>query len=145
MMTQYDPDMISMPVKPAWTDIRDAVGRLCEDFPNEYWLKLDKEDAYPHRFRGSADRKRFSRRADPRGIRRLWPAACGGGRGAGNDPRQAGCNAAACHAQMYTMGTVLKHGSPEQKQRYLPNIASGELRLQAFGVTEPTPAATPRS
>ena len=56
-----------------------------------------------------------------------------------------GCNAGACHAQMYIMGTLLRHGSDEQKQRYLPEIAAGELRLQAFGVTEPTPAPTPRS
>jgi len=66
---------------------------------------------------------------------RAW--IVGGDGGAGGDPRSAG-NGGACHAQMYTMGTILRHGSPEQKARYLPGIASGDLRLQAFGVTEPT-------
>jgi len=136
-MTEYDPDMISMPVAPAWQDIRDAVGRLCEDFPNEYWLKLDKEDAYPHDFVNALTESGF--------LGALIPEEYGGSglplaaAGAVLETIHAkGANAAACHAQMYTMGTVLKHGSEEQKKKYLPKIATGELRLQAFGVTEPT-------
>ncbi|SDZ59406.1 Acyl-CoA dehydrogenase [Jannaschia faecimaris] len=136
-MNQHDPDMISMPVKPAWQDIRDAVERLCDDYPNEYWLKLDKEDAYPHDFVTALTESGF--------LGALIPEEYGGSglplaaAGAVLETIHAkGCNAAACHAQMYTMGTVLKHGSEEQKQKYLPKIATGELRLQAFGVTEPT-------
>jgi acyl-CoA dehydrogenase len=136
-MNQYDPDIITMPVSPDWQDIRDAVGRLCEDFPNEYWLKLDKEEAYPHDFVKALTESGF--------LGALIPEEYGGSglplTAAGavlETIHSRGCNAAACHAQMYTMGTVLKHGSEEQKQKYLPKIASGELRLQAFGVTEPT-------
>jgi alkylation response protein AidB-like acyl-CoA dehydrogenase len=136
-MTHHDSDMISMPVAPAWQDIRDAVGRLCEDFPNDYWLKLDAADAYPHAFVKALTESGF--------LGALIPEEYGGSglplaaAGAVLETIHAkGCNAAACHAQMYTMGTVLKHGSEEQKQRYLPGIATGELRLQAFGVTEPT-------
>lgn len=136
-MNQDVSDLISMPVKPGWQDIRDAVGRLCEDFPNDYWLKLDKEDAYPHDFVNALTGSGF--------LGALIPEEYGGSglplsaAGAVLETIHAkGCNAAACHAQMYTMGTVLKHGSQEQKKKYLPKIASGDLRLQAFGVTEPT-------
>jgi len=136
-MTHYDSDMISMPVAPAWQDIRDAVGRLCDDFPNEYWLKLDAADEYPHAFVKALTESGF--------LGALIPEEYGGSglplaaAGAVLETIHAkGCNAAACHAQMYTMGTLLKHGSEEQKQTYLPKIATGELRLQAFGVTEPT-------
>lgn len=136
-MNQYDLDIITMPVSPDWQDIRDAVGRLCEDFPNKYWLKLDKEEAYPHDFVQALTESGF--------LGALIPEEYGGSglplTAAGavlETIHSRGCNAAACHAQMYTMGTVLKHGSEEQKQKYLPKIASGELRLQAFGVTEPT-------
>jgi len=136
-MTQFDADMITMPLTPPWQDIRDAVARLCDDFPNAYWLKLDKEDAYPHDFVNALTQSGF--------LGALIPEQYGGAglpltaAGAVLETIHAkGCNAAACHAQMYTMGTVLKHGSEEQKQKYLPKIATGELRLQAFGVTEPT-------
>lgn len=136
-MNQLDPQAITMPVAPAWTDIRDAVARLCEDFPNAYWLKLDQEDAYPHDFVQALTGSGF--------LGALIPEEYGGSglplaaAGAVLETIHAkGCNAAACHAQMYTMGTVLKHGSDAQKTQYLPKIASGELRLQAFGVTEPT-------
>lgn len=129
--------MVTMPVKASWTDIREAVGRLCEDFPNEYWLKLDKEDAYPHDFVKALTETGF--------LGALIPEEYGGSglpisaAGAVLETIHAkGCNAAACHAQMYTMGTVLRHGSEEMKRKYLPKIATGELRLQAFGVTEPT-------
>ncbi|KPH80177.1 acyl-CoA dehydrogenase family protein [Bosea vaviloviae] len=118
-------------------DIRDAVARLCAGYPGEYWRRLDREMAYPAEFVTALTESGF--------LSALIPEEYGG---AGltlsaaavimEEIQRQGCNGAACHAQMYVMGTVLRHGSPEQKQRYLPRIASGELRLQAFGVTEPT-------
>jgi alkylation response protein AidB-like acyl-CoA dehydrogenase len=118
-------------------EIRDAVVKLCRDFPGEYWRALDRERAYPTDFVERLTREGF--------LSVLIPEEYGGsGLGLGaatailEEIHRSGCNGAACHAQMYTMGAVLRHGSPEQKTRYLPKIASGELRLQAFGVTEPT-------
>lgn len=118
-------------------EIRDAVRRLCEQFPGPYWQALDRERAYPKEFVQALTAGGF--------LSVLIPESYGGsGLGLGaatailEEIHRAGCNGGACHAQMYTMGTVLKHGSDEQKQRYLPLIASGEIRLQAFGVTEPT-------
>ena len=118
-------------------DIRQAVQRLCAGFPGEYWRELDRERAYPKAFVDTLTREGY--------LSVLIPEEFGG---AGLDMRAAtaileevhrsGCNGGACHAQMYTMGTLLKHGTSEQKARYLPKVASGELRLQAFGVTEPT-------
>lgn len=118
-------------------DIREAVARLCADFPGEYWRKLDEERAYPTDFVNALTEAGY--------LATLIPEEYGG---AGltisaaaavlEEIQRAGCNGAACHAQMYVMGTVLRHGSEEQKSRYLPAIASGELRLQAFGVTEPS-------
>ncbi|MDX1512350.1 MAG: acyl-CoA dehydrogenase family protein [Gammaproteobacteria bacterium] len=118
-------------------DIRDAVAKLCEQFPGEYWRKLDRERAYPTEFVKALTGAGF--------LSILIPEEYGG---SGLDIRaaaavmeeihRAGCNGAACHAQMYTMGTVLRHGSEAQKKAVLPKIATGELRLQAFGVTEPT-------
>lgn len=129
--------MITIPAGQDWADIRDGVARLCDDFPNEYWLKLDKEDSYPTSFVRTLTDSGF--------LGALIPEDYGGSglplSAAGavlETIHERGCNAAACHAQMYTMGTVLKYGSAEQKERYLPAIASGDLRLQAFGVTEPT-------
>jgi len=117
--------------------IRAAVRALCADFPGEYWRALDRERAYPEKFVAALTKAGF--------LAALIPEEYGG---SGLDMNAAaaimeeiqasGCNGAACHAQMYTMGTVLRHGSAEQKKRYLPGIARGELRLQAFGVTEPT-------
>ncbi|CAN7674895.1 acyl-CoA/acyl-ACP dehydrogenase [Bosea sp. LjRoot9] len=119
------------------TDIRDAVAKLCAGFPGEYWRKLDREMAYPTEFVGALTQSGF--------LSALIPEEYGG---AGlslsaatvimEEIQRQGCNGAACHAQMYIMGTLLRHGSLGQKQSYLPRIASGELRLQAFGVTEPT-------
>jgi len=118
-------------------EIRDAVHKLCEGFPGEYWRKLDRERAYPTEFVQALTQAGF--------LSVLIPEEYGGsGLGLGaatavlEEIHRSGCNGAACHAQMYTMGTILRHGSPAQKERYLPKIASGELRLQAFGVTEPT-------
>ena len=128
---------LTMPLEPQWTEIRDGVKRVCDDFPNAYWLKLDHEDAYPSAFVDALTEAGY--------LGALIPEEFGG---AGLPLSAAvailetihaeGCNAAACHAQMYTMGTVLKHGSAGQKNKYLPGIADGSLRLQAFGVTEPT-------
>ncbi len=136
-MNDMTSDMVSMPVDTTWNDIRDAVARLCDDFPNEYWLDLDKNDAYPSDFVNALTESGF--------LGALIPEEYGGSglpisaAGAVLETIHAkGCNAAACHAQMYTMGTVLRHGSEDMKRKYLPGIASGELRLQAFGVTEPT-------
>ncbi len=117
--------------------IREAVRALCANFPGEYWRALDRERAYPEKFVAELTKAGF--------LAALIPEEYGG---SGLTMRAAvaimeeiqasGCNGAACHAQMYTMGTLLRHGSAEQKARYLPAIARGELRLQAFGVTEPT-------
>lgn len=119
------------------TDIREAVARLCAAYPGEYWRRLDREMAYPAEFVAALTQSGF--------LSALIPEEYGG---AGlplsaaaaimEEIQRQGCNGGACHAQMYVMGTVLRHGSEDQKLRYLPGIASGELRLQAFGVTEPT-------
>ena len=117
-------------------EIRSSVRELCAQFPNEYWRDLEP-DRYPEEFVRTLTKNGW--------LSVLIPEEYGGaGLGLGiasvilEEINASGGNAAACHAQMYTMGTVLRHGSDEQKQRYLPKIASGELRLQAFGVTEPT-------
>jgi alkylation response protein AidB-like acyl-CoA dehydrogenase len=118
-------------------EIREEVRKLCARFPGEYWRELDARRGYPTEFVRALTEAGY--------LGALIPEEYGG---AGLPLSAAaailetihaeGCNGAACHAQMYIMGTILKHGSPEQKQRYLPGIAQGTLRLQAFGVTEPT-------
>jgi acyl-CoA dehydrogenase len=120
-----------------FAQIREAVRALCAKFPGEYWRALDRERAYPTEFVRALTEAGF--------LAALIPEEYGGSgltmRAAAaimEEIQASGCNGAACHAQMYTMGTVLRHGSAEQKARYLPGIATGELRLQAFGVTEPT-------
>jgi len=128
---------ISIPLGNDYADIRDAVSKICADFPGEYWRKLDAESAYPEAFVNALTESGF--------LSALIPEEYGG---VGLPLRAAavimetihasGGSASACHAQMYIMGAVLRHGSEEQKQKYLPKIATGELRLQAFGVTEPT-------
>src|SRR5258707_7010839 len=125
------------PYAPTHPEIREAIRALCLKFDGAYWRKLDRERGYPTEF--------VKALTDAGWLATLIPEEYGGA-GLGisaaaavlEEVQRAGCNGAACHAQMYTMGTVLRHGSAEQKQRYLPAIASGELRLQAFGVTEPT-------
>ena len=121
----------------AITDIRAAVRALCGKFPGEYWRRLDRERGYPTEFVLALTEAGF--------LAALIPEEFGGSglslsvaAAILEEIHAAGCNGAACHAQMYTMGTLLRHGSAEQKARYLPRIASGDLRLQAFGVTEPT-------
>src|SRR5208283_2257747 len=118
-------------------EIRQEVAKLCARFPGEYWRKLDQVRGYPTEFVQALTEAGY--------LAVLIPEEYGG---AGLPLSAAaailetihaeGCNGAACHAQMYIMGTILRHGSPEQKRQYLPKIATGELRLQAFGVTEPT-------
>jgi alkylation response protein AidB-like acyl-CoA dehydrogenase len=118
-------------------EIREAVRRLCSRFPGAYWRALDRERLYPTEF--------VSALAQDGWLSVLIPESYGGS-GLGlaaatavlEEVHRSGCNGGAAHAQMYTMGTLLRHGSDAQKARYLPRIASGELRLQAFGVTEPT-------
>src|SRR2546423_490735 len=117
--------------------IRQAVKALCDKFPGEYWRALDRERAYPTEFVQALTEAGF--------LAALIPEEYGGSGlsmsaaiAIMEEIQANGCNGAACHAQMYVMGTVLRHGSAEQKQKFLPSIARGELRLQAFGVTEPT-------
>jgi acyl-CoA dehydrogenase len=127
----------SIPLDPQWGEIRDGVKRVCAGFPNAYWLKLDHEEAYPTAFVDALTAAGYLGALIPEefgGIGLPLSAAAA----ILETIHAEGCNAAACHAQMYTMGTVLKHGNAEQKARYLPGIAAGTLRLQAFGVTEPT-------
>ena len=120
-----------------YADIRESVRALCAKFPGDYWRALDRERAYPTEFVTALTQAGF--------LAALIPEEFGGSgltisaaAAILEEIHAMGCNGAACHAQMYTMGTILRHGNAEQKQQYLPKIASGELRLQAFGVTEPT-------
>src|SRR4051795_12236830 len=108
--------------------IRAAVRALCKDFPGEYWRKLDRERAYPTEFVEALTKAGF--------LAALIPEEYGGSGLFMNaaiaimeEIQEKGANVAACHAQMYVMGTLLRHGSPEQKQKFLPRIARGELRL----------------
>ena len=125
-------------------EIREAVTSLCARFGDDYWRECDERNAYPEEFVRTLSEAGW--------LAALIPQEYGG---AGltmldgsiilEEINHSGGNAAACHAQMYTMASLLKHGSEEQKRRYLPRIASGELRLQAFGVTEPDAGSeTPR-
>lgn len=126
-----------MSARPDYSDIREQVARLCADFPGTYWREKDRARAYPTEFVDALTTSGF--------LSVLIPEEYGGAglplSGAAailEEIQQQGCNGAACHAQMYVMGTILRHGSEEQKRRFLPDVASGALRLQAFGVTEPT-------
>jgi acyl-CoA dehydrogenase len=117
--------------------IRESVRALCAKFPGEYWRALDRDRTYPTEFVGALTEAGFLAALIPEeyggsGLSMMAAAAIM------EEIQASGCNGAACHAQMYTMGTLLRHGSPAQKARWLPPIAAGELRLQAFGVTEPT-------
>jgi acyl-CoA dehydrogenase len=129
--------MMNIDATADYAAIRDGVARLCADFPGTYWRDLDSRRAYPEAFVEALSRAGY--------LSAMIPEEYGG---SGlklsaaaiilEEIHRNGCNAAACHAQMYTMGTLLRHGSLEQKRQYLPRIANGSLRLQAFGVTEPT-------
>ena len=127
--------LIRMPLE-SHPEIREAVRKLCARFPGEYWRALDRDRIYPTQFVAALTEAGF--------LSVLIPEEYGGsGLGLGaatavlEEIHRSGGNGGACHAQMYTMGCVLRHGSRAQKERYLPAVASGELRLQAFGVTEP--------
>jgi len=130
-------NVVSFEVGEDYPELRASVRRICARYPMEYWAKLDEESAYPSAFVNELTESGF--------LAALIPEAYGG---AGMPLRAAavileeinasGCVASPAHAQMYIMGTLLRHGSEEQKQKYLPGIADGSLRLQAFGVTEPT-------
>ncbi len=148
-MTADGEERIALALGADWPELREAVARLCAGFDGAYWRACDGEGRYPEAFVATLAEAGYL------GI--LVPEAYGG---AGLPLRAAsvvletihacGCNAAACHAQMYIMGTLLRHGSEAQKRRWLPAIARGELRLQAFGVTEPesgsdTPALRTRA
>lgn len=127
----------SMALGQDYPEIREAVAAICRRFPGEYWRELDRTEAYPDAFVQALGEAGF--------LGALIPEEYGGsglplraGSVILEEVHAAGCSAAACHAQMYMMGTMLSHGSEAQKARYLPKIASGEIRFQAFGVTEPT-------
>ena len=121
----------------SYTDIRDAVRALCAEFPDAYHRQIDSQRGYPAAFVDALTKAGWMAALIPQEY---------GGSGLGlaeasvimEEINRAGGNSGACHGQMYNMGTLLRHGSDEQKQRYLPQIASGALRLQSMGVTEPT-------
>ena len=134
MLLRYD---CRVPSVELHQDLRSAVRDLCKAFPDSYWRELDARRAYPDAF--------VKALTDAGYLSALIPEEYGGsGLGIGEasiileEINRGGGNSGACHAQMYTMGTLLRHGSDAQKREYLPKIASGELRLQAFGVSEPT-------
>ncbi|MEI7566897.1 MAG: acyl-CoA dehydrogenase family protein, partial [Opitutaceae bacterium] len=130
-------DLINVRIGEDYPDVRAAVRAICAKFPDKYWQEKDAAEAYPTEFINALTEAGF--------LAALIPETYGGAglplRAAAvimEEVCAAGCHAAAGHAQMYTMGTVLRHGSDEQKRKYLPQIAAGKLRLQAFGITEPT-------
>ncbi|MGE0845383.1 MAG: acyl-CoA dehydrogenase family protein [Flavobacteriaceae bacterium] len=137
MLTAAPAETPSVPLGEDYADIRETIRAICENFPGSYWREKERLEEYPEEFVQELTKTGF--------LAALIPEEYGG---SGLPLRAAcvileeihasGCNAGACHAQMYIMGTLLRHGSEEQKQRWLPGIADGSLRLQAFGVTEPT-------
>jgi acyl-CoA dehydrogenase len=137
MKAPFEDKSIQMSLDQDFPEIRDLVRRICSDFPGRYWRELEAKEAYPTDFVAALTKAGF--------LAALIPEDYGGlglpMRAASvilEEIHASGCNAGACHAQMYIMGTLLRHGSAAQKHRYLPEIAAGRLRLQAFGVTEPT-------
>jgi acyl-CoA dehydrogenase len=137
VMHSVPEEAVQLSLGETYPEIRDLVRRICSDFPGSYWRKLDDEEAYPTEFVAALTKAGL--------LAALIPEEFGGlglplsaAAATLEEIHACGCNAGACHAQMYIMGTLLRHGSPEQKRRYLPEIAAGRLRLQAFGVTEPT-------
>jgi acyl-CoA dehydrogenase len=117
-------------------DVREGISRLCDNFAGDYWQACDKDDAYPSAFVNRLTEEGYLSALIPEAFGGLGLSLSAGG-AILEEIHRSGGNAAACHAQMYTMGTVLRHGSAAQKEAFLPGIASGDLRLQAFGVTEP--------
>ena len=134
-MNRADPP-IALEAGEDYPEIREALRRICAGYPGEYWRRLEDERAYPTEFVSALTEAGY--------LAALIPEEYGGSgmplRAAAvilETIHESGCSAGACHAQMYIMGALLRHGSEEQKRGYLPKIARGELRLQAFGVTEP--------
>ena len=136
----HPPNQTSLVIAPARraeiSDIKSAVRALCDTFGEEYWRELDKDRGYPTDFVQELTAKGFLGALIPSeyggsGLQLLEAAAIM------EEISRSGAHAGACHAQMYVMGSILRHGSEAQKQQYLPKVASGELRLQCFGVTEP--------
>src|SRR5215216_2590517 len=130
-------DAVMLALGEDYPELRQSVRKICEKYPGAYWRKLEDAEAYPTEFIRELTQAGF--------LASLIPEEYGGSglplRAAAvilEEINASGCTASQGHAQMYIMGTLLRHGSSEQKERYLPGIASGELRLQAFGVTEPT-------
>ena len=120
-----------------WEDVKEGVRAICKNFPESYWQKLDQKRSYPLEFVNALTKSGY--------LSVLIPTKYGGSglpiRAASTileEIHRCGANGAACHAQMYIMGSLLRHGSEKLKKKYLPSIADGSLRLQAFGVTEPT-------
>src|SRR5438270_4302719 len=133
----YEPFMTSASNTELRQQLKNAVRELCRNFPDPYWRELDRRRAYPEAFVQALTKAGY--------MATLIPEEYGGaGMGIAEaatileEIHHSGGNAAACHAQMYVMGTLLRHGSETQKKKYLPALAGGELRLQAFGVSEPT-------
>ena len=127
----------NVPLGEDYPEIREAIRAICRNYPGKYWRDLEAKDEYPDAFVSELSQAGY--------LGALIPEAYGGSglpvRAGGvilEEIHASGCSAAACHAQMYMMGTMLRHGSDEQKRRYLPGIADGTIRFQAFGVTEPT-------
>src|ERR1700681_266860 len=130
-------DAVTVALGEDYPELRESVRKICEKYPGPYWRKLEDEQAYPTEFITELTEGGF--------LASLIPEEYGGSRPPVRGPaavleeiNASGCTASQGHAQMYIMGTLLRHGSGEQKRHYLPKIASGELRLQAFGVNEPT-------
>ncbi|MSQ71910.1 MAG: acyl-CoA dehydrogenase [Betaproteobacteria bacterium] len=137
MMASAPASGVTLQLGDDFPEIRDSVRRICADFPGAYWRDLDERDAYATEFVLALTRAGY--------LAALIPEEYGGAglplRAAGvvlEEINASGGNATACHAQMYIMGTLLRHGGAAQKQKYLPGIADGSVRLQAFAVTEPT-------
>ena len=135
-MTDGD-SLTQMALGEDYAEIRDGVRKVCADYPLVYWREKDEISEYPHEFVDAMTKAGY--------LGALIPEEYGGaglpiraGSVILEEIHASGCSAAACHAQMYIMGTVLRHGSQAQKRTYLPGIANGEIRLQAFGVSEPT-------
>jgi len=137
MKHQTSNESIQVEVGEDFSEIRESIRAICAKFPGQYWRDLEESEAYPTEFVKTLTESGY--------LGALIPEEYGGsgmplraGAVILEEIHASGCNAGACHAQMYIMGTLLRHGSKQQKSQYLPHIASGALRLQAFGVTEPT-------
>ena len=132
-----DDSSVQIDVSETYPEIRSLVRRICADFKGSYWQKLEEIQGYPKEFVVALTAAGLLGSLIPEEYGGLG-LPLGAASATLEEIHASGCNAGACHAQIYMMGTVLRHGSPEQKQKYLPEIAAGRLRLQAFGVTEPT-------